>query len=583
MAKIYDAVIQPLADQDKVNLRDFPVQKVRDFYHDLPVRSKTVLDLSSIDSKTVREEILNFVPYCFDIRNLSPKNAHAHYILPLIRIVPTISRYEVTSIVDLPENALCDFHYITQFDVFERVLRQFAIIFHAGGSVFDLDVWDLDYFNLSPERVNKSLRRATISFSQFVSEDNKLLAKKYIEHLLRGTNLSVSSITGALSSLYILSEFFSDISFTQIDRAAAVTFLEWLSTVRCPRAATYNQRFFGIYYFFEYLSLHELTESNPFSRFDAKKQTPYQLKESSVDRFVINQIFNCLDKIPEHFALMFLLLYCTGMRVSEVCQIKLRCLEGRSDNYFIIFYSQKMRKEVTNVIPKNLYEWLSDYISRVSSPDRIYLFESTADGPFNSSTFRECMKELLAPFGIKNPDGSPYVFHPHDFRHTMGAKMRDMDIPFQYIQEQLHHESPEMTLAYTEFSNKKKIQKMNSYINIHGAQAPVTTDVVLTDDEAYAEWARAHINAQMLPNGVCARPVKLGKCPHGNACLTCPEFRTSPEDLPCHKEHLSRVEQYLADARKNNWVMQIEHSEEVKKNLISIINRLERMEREVVV
>ncbi len=586
MAKVLDLSIQTLINQDIINLENFPDPIVSDFYkghQDRRSKKMKTLNLSCIQAPELREELLYFIPHCFHLRNVSPSTAHIGYISHLKRVLETISKHNITSIRQLPENAFAEFHKISQFSSFEKALRNFAVSFHSNGSDFDLDVWDLTKFNLSSERIYKSNLRTTISFSKICGEENKLLCKKYIEHQLLGTNLSVSSITGSLSSLYILSEFFPNTPFTQIDRTAAVSFIEWLSSVRCPNTKTYNQRFFGILYFFEYLNLHGLMESNPFSHYDSKKQGAYQLKESSVDKYVINQIFKCLDKIPEVLALIFLLIYCTGMRVSEVCQIKLRCLEKREGNHFIIFYSQKMRKEVSNVIPENLYNWLSNYISRISSPDRIYLFESSIKGPYNSSTFRDKMQKGLKAFAIKNPDGSPFVFHPHDFRHTMGAKMRDMDIPFQYIQEQLHHESPEMTLAYTEFTNKKKIQKMNSYINIHGDQAPVTSDVVLTDDEAYAEWARAHINAQMLPNGVCSRPVKLGKCPHGNACLTCPEFRTSPEDLPCHKEHLSRVNQYLDEARKNNWVMQIEHSEEVKRNLVSIIDRLERMERGVTI
>ena len=73
--------------------------------------------------------------------------------------------------------------------------------------------------------------------------------------------------------------------------------------------------------------------------------------------------------------------------------------------------------------------------------------------------------------------------------------------------------------------------KMNEFINIHGDNAPIKSAVRLDDDEAYAEWARSYINTQILPNGVCAKPVKLGKCPHANSCLTCLDFRKSIDVL----------------------------------------------------
>lgn len=580
MAKLYDIDIQSIMRRGEIDLRNFPDQKVRDYYQKMRYPTRTIVDIKQISDSSIREELIYFIAYCFNRRSVSPKTAHYGYVLNLKRVIPILSGYKISAIFELPENAFSDLHYIAQFDVFERVLRQFSVGFHSEDILTDLDVWQVDWFNLSAERVCESLPCTTINFSCFNNIDNKRFAKKYIEHLLSGTRLSLATIRGKITSLRILAEFFPNVPFDKIGREDAVSYLEWLSLNRDIKPATYNVRVFDLIYFFEFLNTHGLAENNPFRHTDVKKEAVYQLKETSVDRHVINQIFNCLGKISEPLALMFLLIYCTGMRVSEVCQIKLPCLEVRCDNYFVRYYCQKMKKEVTNVIPKSLYTWLEDYIDRTRNPDCKYLFASPQKGAYNSSTFRAEMQKALILLDVKNVDGTPFIFRPHDFRHTMGAKMRELNIPFQYIQEQLHHESPEMTLAYTEFTNKKKIRKMGSYINIYGAQAPITTEVAMTDSDAYIEWARAHINAQTLPHGVCARPVKLGKCPHSNVCLTCPEFRTSSADLPRHKEHLLRVEHYLAEARKNQWTMQIEHTEELKKNLLVIIKSLEQLEGE---
>ena len=157
----------------------------------------------------------------------------------------------------------------------------------------------------------------------------------------------------------------------------------------------------------------------------------------------------------------------------------------------------------------------------------------------------------------------------------MGSKMREREIPFQYIQRQLHHESPEMTLAYIEYNNKQKIKKMNEFIDVNGDNAPLKSTVKLDDEEAYAEWTRKFINTQMLPNGVCAKPIKLGKCPHANSCLTCLDFRTSVKDLETHKLHLQRVEEYINFAKKNGWTMQLETNKKTRENLIKIIKKLE--------
>jgi len=272
---------------------------------------------------------------------------------------------------------------------------------------------------------------------------------------------------------------------------------------------------------------------------------------------------------------MFLVLYCTGMRVSEVCQLKPNCLEHVERGYFITYYSTKMKKEVMNVIPENLYNILQ--LKRDSIKDIVqnFLFVGKDGSAFRSGTFRPYMQRELENFNIKNPDGTVYVYKPHSYRHSIAKKMRELEIPFQYIQEQLHHLSPEMTMNYVEFMDKEKVEKMNSFININGDVSPIKIDVKLDNDEAFAEYMRDFINAQILPNGVCSRPVKLGNCPHCNSCLTCSDFRTSIDNLSTHKEQLTRVEQYLEIAIKNNWEPQIATNELTRENLIKMINKLE--------
>ena len=58
---------------------------------------------------------------------------------------------------------------------------------------------------------------------------------------------------------------------------------------------------------------------------------------------------------------------------------------------------------------------------------------------------------------------------------------------------------------------------------------------------ASAEWVKHNLNRvrDSLPNGYCARPAQQD-CPHPNACLTCPDFQTTPQFLQISfAKHLS--------------------------------------------
>ena len=67
---------------------------------------------------------------------------------------------------------------------------------------------------------------------------------------------------------------------------------------------------------------------------------------------------------------------------------------------------------------------------------------------------------------------------------------------------------------------------------------------------AQAEWtkhnmARVHTS---LPNGYCGRPPQQ-HCPHPNACLTCPDFQTTPAFLDIHRRQHDQTKLLIATRR----------------------------------
>ena len=53
-----------------------------------------------------------------------------------------------------------------------------------------------------------------------------------------------------------------------------------------------------------------------------------------------------------------------------------------------------------------------------------------------------------------------------------------------------------------------------------------------------------------LPNGYCGRPPQQD-CPHPNACLTCPDFQTTPEFLDIHRRQADTNRRLIAPAEAN--------------------------------
>ena len=467
----------------------------------------------------------------------------------------------------------------TRARVFLRVFKNHLTDVEFGGDMCARDVWDLTDMHLSPDRFNAASGKQTICFSAFTNPGTKQCVKQYVKHLLTETHLAVSTICSEISSIRpVLNQI--DKNIVDFDENDAESAMQALSQ-KYKNHATYVARLMSLYYFAQFLVEEDLIQKNVFEEYAINRiRYAYSFRETDRNMYIITQIFNVLDNIQrEDAVLWFLLIYTTGMRKSEASIMKTDCLEKTEKGIcYIHFYSTKMKKDVVNRIPESLYEMMTEYISRLHSESG-YLFPSkiNRDKPLTASCFSEYLQDEFIRLGVKNTDGTPYVFKPHDLRHWMAKRMYDEGIPSQFIQEQLHHASPEMTMAYIEFMNRRKAAKMKEFINNNGEKAPISADTQIVDDRAYAVYMQKHMSVSILPNGICARPKKLGKCPNLNSCLTCPDFRTSVEDLPKHKAYLERLEEFIASCDKNGWEQQAADSREIQAHLIKIIRTLETM------
>lgn len=542
-------------------------------------RNLWVLNLSDITDLVLLERIVNFMWDSMNPNRRSPLIYHTNVVMRIDDILNYVScnaKANYATFLEETADSNTTTLFIKARECCHRFHR-FCIDKDYANNPFAADIWNLDLMQLAPERKDVSVHHSRLYFIKILNVENRELVKKYIKHLILNTDNTVNTLYSKLmfvaNSLNLI-----DKPYTQWEKSDADRLVEIKQNHRIKRNTI------GAYIrcmedFTEFLLMNNFMEDSAIKHLHNLSNTLYEYKATAKDNYVITQIFNILGKIEDAaLTICFLLIYCTGMRVSEACGMLKNCLDTDGENYFVRFYQVKMKKDVINVIPKALYDLIADYRKELPSVTK-YLFPGQrVVNPRQQTTFVGNIKEALAPFEIKNSDGTSYDFSAHSFRHLMAVRMREEDIPFQFIQAQLHHESPEMTLAYTEFLDRQKVAKMKSFINIHGEVSPITTEIKLTDDEAYADYMRQFINSQVLTNGVCARPVKLGKCPHCNACLKCKDFRTSIEFLEIHETHFQRTEKYISYAEENGWIIQARESRDTKASLQKIINALKELE-----
>lgn len=458
----------------------------------------------------------------------------------------------------------------------------FVMALSTGSDSFEKDIWELQKMGIESGRLSESRNMITLCFYTIPNETNRKFTKKYIKYLITTTDQAIHTIANKLNRIRTLLTFLKEKPLTMMNRSDVENFIENINE-RKLGVPSFNVFIFENIKFVEYLIASGDLFVNHIHSSDIKPMNRKPVYRS-VDETVINQIFSVLDRLPSRESCMFLLLYSTGMRVSEVCAIKIDSIFQNNNGYFIRFHSQKMRKDAINPIPKSLYGLLATqkkYVLENYGKKTNYLFPYYNLKCYPSETFRVVMKKWFKDQRIKNADGTSYNFRTHDYRHTLATTMLSRDIPSSVIQKILHHESIEMTAAYIDIQDKQRLQRHKEFINVKGEAIPISIDPSMSiGDMIQVEFLKKTINAQLLPNGMCSLPVAMGKCPHGNSCLTCHDFRTNKDFLSVHQKHYEKVKVLLNYAKQQGWQRQIETNEEIRSNLETIIKRLQEESKE---
>jgi len=200
--------------------------------------------------------------------------------------------------------------------------------------------------------------------------------------------------------------------------------------------------------------------------------------------------------------------------------------------------------------------------------------------PYSPATLRDRLRAWLAELDLVDAHSRPVIVTAHQFRHTLGTRMINRDVPLEVIRRMLDHGSLEMTQVYARLSDAKLREHFDNYherINRRGQKVTLTTDGVLGE----AAWTKERLARarQALPNGYCGLPLQQ-HCPHPNACLSCDSFLTDLTFLAQHREHLTRVEKQLENASDNGWQRIAESNESDRINLLNIIDGLEHLQTE---
>lgn len=341
------------------------------------------------------------------------------------------------------------------------------ILFLQGKEIhWNANVWYLDRFRFAPERINPSQKIESISFSEVIFLENRALLKEFMKYELSVTDLSVSSI---YETFRILRNFLR----TMDDKR--------LNACQCPleridgyfkkqqekgnSAKTFNRNMMAIVLFYRFLVIKGHIKKIPFNpAYYLQKELPVH-HDRSVAEDTCMEIIRKLKYFPEHLRLMFLHLWCVGLRVSEVCTLKGNAYFRQGQDAWMQIYQVKMRTYKRVPIPETLYKLMQVYLEKNGIGPDDYAFPNKDGEAFRYGTFCWQMKKHCRENNIA---GGEYLFKTHDYRHTVATMYYDCGVSIQSIRDYLGHNYEEMTEQYIDYMPRKIAKANEEYFAQNG-------------------------------------------------------------------------------------------------------------------
>ncbi len=219
--------------------------------------------------------------------------------------------------------------------------------------------------------------------------------------------------------------------------------------------ATISRKVSTLKSFFKYLESENIIETNPMlliSNPKKEKKLPNFLNYKDLEKLL--NAPNLKTEDGKRDALIIEMLYSTGIRVSELVNIKLTDINKNDQSIIILGKGNKERYVYYGSNCKNLLEL---YLGS-KTIDSEYLFPNKHGNKLNDRTVRAIIDKNTKIAGLK------INITPHTLRHTYATHMLNEGADLKSVGDLLGHENLSTTQIYTHVSNERL---RNVYLNTH--------------------------------------------------------------------------------------------------------------------
>ena len=278
----------------------------------------------------------------------------------------------------------------------------------------------------------------------------------FLNYLLIDKKYSINTKNSYLNDLKLFFDYIKK-DPTLITKSDILKFLEHQKNFENERTCAHNITVLRSFY--KYLEMEDVIRKNPTSNIELpklRKSLPKVLNVDEVDRLLDIEL---KDKYDYRNKAMLEVMYSSGLRVSELINLKLNNLSMENCSLIVI---GKGNKERILPIGDYAYNYLKIYLdsyrtSLLNNKQSDYIFLSSRGDKMSRQAFFKIVKNLLKEKNIN------IEFSPHTLRHSFATHMLENGADLRSIQELLGHLNISTTQIYTNISNKFIEKNYNEY------------------------------------------------------------------------------------------------------------------------
>lgn len=286
----------------------------------------------------------------------------------------------------------------------------------------------------------------------------------YLEYCRAQKNLDSKTITAYQIDLKQFEEYFERMGISPqrlaVPRAVLMDYMAELHELYKPRSA--KRKLASVKAFFSYLECEELVEMNPFHKIKVRYKEPELLPRTisvSALQMLLSEAYRNRDctENTEYQRNMYgrdvavlELLFSTGLRVSELCNLKkgdmnlaqgtLR-IYGKGGKERMIYLANQAVLDALQKYYEGFREWIES---------GELFFYNRLGHRLSEQSVRFMIRRYAEAAGVEEH------ITPHMFRHTFATMLLEEDVDIRYIQQILGHSSITTTQIYTHVAMEKQ-------------------------------------------------------------------------------------------------------------------------------